>query len=95
MKTKQTLAQTIVERESLKIQRNPPLTPPAYKNTPKLVVEKAVIDHLDKFIQGVLTDNRFEGELLNLSHESVLKEIREIIESLRENYERKWKDERK
>lgn len=95
MKPNKTLAQQIVERESLKIQLNPPITPPAYKHTPKLVVEKAIIQHLEQFIQTILTSNRFEGELLNLSHESVLKEIREIIETLREEFKRKWKDERK
>ena len=93
--TKQTLAQRIVERESAKIAHNPPPIPPGLRQTPQMVTEKAIIAHLEQFIQGILTSNRFEGELLNFSQESTLKEIREIIENLRQNYEKKWRDLRK
>ena len=65
MKENKTLAQRIVERESLKIQRNPPPIPPGLKDNGKIVVEKAIIERLEQFIQDVLTKNIFEGESLN------------------------------
>lgn len=95
MKPNKTLAQQIVERESAKIAQNPPPIPPGLKDTPKIVLERAIVAHLDKFIQDALTKNIFEGEPITFEHEGVLKEIREITETLRGDYEKKWKDLRK
>lgn len=95
MKPNKTLAQEIVERESLKIQRNPPRVPPGLKDNAKAVVEKAIFQHLEQFIQTALQTNTFEGESITLEHEEVLKGIRTITQDLKTKYEKKWKDLRK
>lgn len=84
-----------MRRESLKIERNPPPVPPGLKDNGKIVVEKAIIQHLEQFIQTALQTNTFEGESITLEHEEVLRGIRAITQDLKTKYEKKWKDLRK
>lgn len=93
--TKQTTAQLIVARETGKIRKYPPPIPPNRQHVAKMIVDKAIIDHLSQFIQKAMEQNRFEGEIITFEHESTIKEIRQIIENLRENWETKWQNERK
>lgn len=93
--TKQTTAQLIVARETGKARKLAPPIPPNRQHVAKMIVDKAIIDHLSQFIQKAMEQNRFEGETITFEHETVIKEIRQIIENLRENWETKWQNERK